>query len=185
MIKRRSVLTGCLILLWTTVSAQQNEKPKPRTPTAPDQHTGGARETPIPPASAQPAPIRTPQLAPSPFQPPQAQPTTVTGTTEPATIPVLPPVPSRAPSVPPIGSDLRNKLKEDKQHFGEKSASAKHEFDLRQAEEKKAFEATPRDTGFWETRRLNRQFREAQAKTRREFTAEQETNRRTYEWRYP
>jgi hypothetical protein len=85
----------------------------------------------------------------------------------------------------PLGSDLRSKIKEDGEHFREQGAAAKREFDLRQAEEKKTFEATLADAGFWEKRRLRREFRAAQAKRLREFSAEQAKKRRTYEWRYP
>ena len=89
------------------------------------------------------------------------------------------------PLPPALGSDLHGKIKDDEQHFTEKSAAAKREFHLRQLEEKKAFEATPRSVGYWELRRLRRQFLTAQAVSRREFDAEQEKKRRTYQWRFP
>ena len=95
-------------------------------------------------------------------------------------------LPSPTPAQnPPANSDLRSKMKEDEQHFHDKSAAAKSEFELRQTEEKKAFAATLSDKGFWERGRLKRQFRAAQAKRRREFEEEQAKKRRTYEWRYP
>lgn len=103
--------------------------------------------------------------------------------TAPVSIIATPPVPK--PQPPPLGSELRGKLKVDEEHFNEKSAAARKDFDLREAEEKKAFEATLADAGFWERRRLTRAFRGEQAKRARLFNDEQEAKRKTYEWRYP
>jgi hypothetical protein len=85
----------------------------------------------------------------------------------------------------PLGSDLRGKIKEDGEHFREQDAASQREFELSQAEERKAFETKLEDKGFWERRRLKRQFRAAQALRRKEFNAEQAKKRRMYEWRYP
>ena len=178
MINRRRVATGCLMLLWTAVSAQKTEtkaqgQPSSQQPQAPaPQQTPPALQAPI-----QPSPVQ-----PLSFQPPQIQPATVVTTTLSATIPLINPI---APAVPQFGSELRGKIKGDEQHFHEQSVVAKSEFGLRQAEERKGLAATLADKGFWERRRLTQQFHADQAKRRQDFNEEQEKKRRTYEWRYP
>lgn len=105
--------------------------------------------------------------------------------TIPAVIPVIAPPPAPAAPPPVLGAEISGKLKADERHFNEKSASARLDFDLRQAEERKSFEAAPPGSGFWERRGLARAFRAEQKRRRREFLAEQEQKRKTYEWRYP
>jgi hypothetical protein len=112
-------------------------------------------------------------------------PSTVNITTVPLANPLVTPVPVQPTPPPPLGSELRNKLKVDEAHFIEKSAVAKSDFALRETAEKKEFDTTLGDKGFWERRRLTRAFRAEQAKRRRTFNDEQEAKRRTYEWRYP
>ncbi|MDD5301790.1 MAG: hypothetical protein PHS14_01670 [Elusimicrobia bacterium] len=183
MIKRHraGLATGCLMLLWTAVAAQQTQTPQ--TPAAPGQPAPIPAPPPaLPIVPAAPALPVAPVLPVVPVQPLPVPPAAVSTTTVPGLAPILKPI---APPPPPLGSELRGKLKEDERHFGEKSAAAKREFDLREAEEKKGFEATLADKGFWERRSLTRAFRADQAKRHREFNDEQETKRRTYEWRYP
>lgn len=197
----KSVVAGCLMMLWATAWAQKTENPSGQTSSQQSQIAPLQRENPasqtggqIP--NQQPSPVQPSGVAPQQTQPfprlventgvPQLQQrSAVSATTAPVTTSAVNPMmPVPAPSAP-LGSELRSKIKEDEQHFHEQSAAAKREFDLRQAEERKEFEATSADKGFWERRRLMRQFRADQTKRRQEFNEAQEKKRRTYEWRYP
>ncbi|MCR4295501.1 MAG: hypothetical protein NUW21_08200, partial [Elusimicrobia bacterium] len=155
---------------------------------------------PAPPPSVSVAPLPVPPLLvkPMPGQPVRVEPlpdprtgartapsTTLNIATAPAVVPLIAPGPAPAPPPPVLGTEISSKLRADEEHFNDKIKLARREFDLRQAEERKAFEAAPPGAGFWERRRLGRKFRAAQERGRREFVAEQENKRKTYEWRYP
>lgn len=175
---RRCAFAGGLLLLSTGVSALRTETP------------------PAQPAPGQPPPMQ--QSAPPTFAPPQLAPAFPI-ITAPAnapvqqnspvvssTIPVTLPVPKPAPTADePLGKELHDRVRENASHFRDQSASAKRAFDLSQTVERREFEATLADKGFWERGRLKREFRAAQNKRRKEFDAEQEKKRKTYEWRYP
>jgi hypothetical protein len=166
MLTARSVIAGGLMLLWAAVSAQQtNQAPQ----------TGG------PIQNQQPLPVQAPVTPTSPPTPSASGPVPAA---VPAPVVVNPVLVVPAPS-PTFSNDLRGRIRGDEEHYYEQKAAAKSEFDLRQATEQRDFEATLAGKGFWESRRLRRQFRAAQAKSRLEFDTEQETKRRTYEWRYP
>jgi len=193
---KNKIVTGCLMFLWTAVSAAEQAPPAQRTPTAPTRPApvpAPAPATPVPaPVTAPPAPVTTPPVpvteAPAPMNVPLVAPTVplLPSAFQQTTPPLLNTgtlAPSVRPVDPPLGSELSAKVKEERRRYVETSASAKLEFEARQAEEKKDFDETPRDTGFWETRRLRREFRAAQAKSRLEFNAEQEKKRQTYGWR--
>lgn len=180
-----------LAFLWTPARAATTygEIPVTRRPTASSNTAPVAAPAPVtaPPPIAPPAPATAPALsaAPAPLTPapaPAPQPTVVFASSAPALSPVSILPPSEGA---PLGAGLRGKIKEDKRHYDEKVSTARREFDARQAEERKAYEEAPPGSGFWERRRLAREFRAEQEKRRREFVAEQEEKRKTYEWRYP
>lgn len=175
------VAAAGLLLLCSAASADPSPTNQPSPP--PLTVTPGASVVPVTPSlpvQPAPAPVNPPV---APALPVQQAPLPAAPSTTTITIPVSPPAQKAPP--PPLGSELRNKLKVDEQHFIEKSAAAKLEFDQRELAERKEYDATIAGKGFWERRRLTKEFRAQHAKLRREFNDEQEAKRKTYEWRYP
>lgn len=175
---RRNVVVGCLFLLCASAAAQQTENPPKPQPAQPVK----------PPFSTQPPTFAPPPLAPAfpTITPPAGATAQQNLPVVVSTIPVTLPVPKPAPTAEePLGKELHDRVRESASHYRDQSASDKRAFDLSQTVERKEFEATLSDKGFWERGRLKRDFREAQRKRRKEFDAEQEKKRRTYEWRYP
>lgn len=172
---RGCAAVACLMLFWAAaVPAQQVGDPAGKPPAqeqpliAPDQR---------PVAAPQPSPPRLDTGVPAPQRSPAVATTTV-----PVTILNLP---MARPEPAALGSELRSRIREQEQHFREKGAEAAREFNLRQAEERKEFAAATAEKGFWERRRLTREFHATQAKQRLAFNKEQEKRRRANEWRFP
>lgn len=178
--RANALVAASWLLLLGPAAAQQTEKPQPRTPTAPTRPAPKPVEAPAaaPSATIVVTPAATPVAVPA--QESLPPPATAQATTFFAT-----PTQDRVDAPPPLGSELRSKLKEDARHFVEKYAAASIAFDARQAQERKSFEATSKEAGFWEARRQRRALRATQAEQRRAFIAEQDQKRRTYEWRFP
>ena len=202
---RLGAVTGLLLLLRTAASGADQTPPAPApaapAPAAPARLPSSpvplktlpktpARSAPFNAGPARPSLLKpgTAPEAPAPAAP--AEPETEKAAEAPAAATPAPAVLGypQNPAVvtpPPLGSDLRGRIKADEQHYAEKSAAARREFEQRQAAEYAEFSATLADKGFWERRRLTKAFKAAQAERLRAFNAEQEKNRRTYEWRYP
>jgi len=173
----RSAGTACLLSLCSNASALQAETPAPMQQSAPPP-----TQQPAPPL-VKPDKLQPGLLQPVPTQPGLVQPVppaTVATTSATFTSPTPSPIPE-----PTLGSELHSQIRENAQHFREKSAADKVAFALRQATELREFKETRAGLGFWERSRLARKFRAEQAQRRKEFDAEQETQRKTYEWRYP
>jgi hypothetical protein len=183
---RAGAAAGLLLLLWTAASGldETPPAPAPSQPAATDRYPSSPVPlTTLPKTSAQPVPFNAGPARPSPLKP-AATPAAPAAVTPAPAVLGYPQNPAAAPA-PALGSELRGRIKEDERHFGDKSAEAKRAFERRQAEEYKEFAATLANKGFWERRRLTKEFKAAQAKRRKEFNDEQEAKRRTYEWRYP
>ena len=192
-LNRACAIAGCLIMLCGPIAAEET------TPHQPPVVSGQPLLVqPLPPPTPQPLPIPPLLVKPMQGQPvliePMADPRPGTPAIPPAAVLIATaPVPNTTATIVPapqapapvLGEELRKKLKADEKHFEDKSAAAQRAFDLRQAEEKKTFESTLLDKGFWKRRRLKRAFRAEQAQRRIEFDNEQNAKRRTYEWRYP
>lgn len=202
---RAGVATASLLLLWTAASGLDEAPPAPAPAKPAPATTDRYPSSPVPLTTLPKTPARSAPFGAGPTRPSLLKPEAVPAAPAPAE-PVKPeaekaaqapaavaPTPTvlgypQNPAVvtpPPLGSDLRGRIKEDEQHYAEKSAAVKREFDQRQAAEYAEFTATLAGKSFWERRRMTKAFKAAQAERRREFNAEQETKRRTYEWRYP
>lgn len=174
MINRTSVATGCLMLFCAPVWAQQKEQTT-------DQPSSQQPPTQTPGVSPQQTPPF-PRLGETTDAPKIPQQPTLAATTAP--VAGLNPVLSIPSPSPALGNDLRIRVREQERHYLEQSAAAKNAFNLRQAEERKEFEATPVE-GLFENRRRTQEFRGAQTKRRVEFNKQQEKKRLASEWRFP
>lgn len=202
---RLGAVAGLLLLLRTAASGADETPPAPAPAAPAPAATDRYPSSPVPLTTLPKTPARSAPFEAGPARPSLLKPGAAPAAPAPAA-PVKPeaekaaPAPAAvapAPAVlgypqkpdvvtpPPLGSDLRGKIKEDERHYAEKSAAEKREFEERQAAEYAEFTATLAGKSFWERRRLTKAFKAAQAERRREFNAEQETKRRTYEWRYP
>ncbi|MFI5346067.1 MAG: hypothetical protein ACHQ51_06805 [Elusimicrobiota bacterium] len=158
---RRAAVAGCLMLLAASVSAQQADKPTVQ---------------PVSAAAAAPVaePVTSPVTGPVPA-PVTAAPPPILTSTIPATVLITTP-----PRITPntlLGNDLHNKVRYNEARLRAQDAEANRAFDAREAAARNEFEGGLAGKGFWERRRLTREFNGQQAKRRAAFNAEQDQKR--------
>lgn len=167
---RRDAAVICLLLLGTAASAEQ----PPQPPIAPLQQATPPYQPGSPTVNKTPSLVQPPPA--QPVLPPPVPSAAVATASAPVTFPLPKPIPEPASGGAPQDPAWRNE-----QHSREKSTADESVFELRQAVEMREFKATLVGKGFWERRRLTRQFRSAQIQRRKEFDAEQEKKKRASE----
>lgn len=169
---------------------QPQSPPPPKTPVPVTQQppTQPQPRPQMPRPLAPPAPVTASPLDPSPLPVPSTSvaPAPLPSPTTPfVPVPLTPgPFNNPASAGRPFITDLEGNRQAAEQRFNAQMQERRRTFEQRQKDDEAAFGPTAEGTGFFERRRLWKEFRAEQKRKRKAFNDEEDARRKKTEWRF-